>query len=57
LRSKITDKKIIGQKFRRGQKFRLTPGYRNLLNRTHRRTGRHFTGGTEKICLENNNFP
>jgi len=23
----------MGQKFRRGQKFRLTPGYRNLLNR------------------------
>jgi len=26
--------KIIGQKFRRGQKFHLTLGYRNLLNRT-----------------------
>ena len=26
--------KIIGQKFRKSQKFRLTPGYRNLLNRT-----------------------
>jgi len=23
----------------------------------HRRTGRHFTGGPEKICPENNNFP
>jgi len=23
----------IGQKFRRGQKIRLTPGYRNVLNR------------------------
>jgi len=31
LRSKITDN---GGKFRRGQKFRLTPGYRNLINRT-----------------------
>jgi len=34
LRSKITDKKIIGQKFRRGQKCRLAPAYRSLLNRT-----------------------
>jgi len=25
--------------------------------RPHRRTGRHFTGGAEKICLENNNLP
>jgi len=24
---------------------------------THRRTGRHFTGGAEKICPENNNLP
>jgi len=23
----------------------------------HKRTGRHFTGGAEKICPENNNFP
>ena len=23
----------------------------------HRRTGRHFTGGAEKICPENNNLP
>jgi len=24
---------------------------------THRRTGRHFTWGAEKICPENNNLP
>ena len=24
---------------------------------THRRTGRHFTGGAEKICPETNNLP
>jgi len=24
---------------------------------SHRRTGRHFTGGAEKICPENNNLP
>jgi len=23
----------------------------------HKRTGRHFTGGAEKICPENNNLP
>jgi len=23
----------------------------------HKRTGRHFTGGTEKSCPENNNMP
>jgi len=23
----------------------------------HRRTGRHFTGGAEKVCPENNNLP
>jgi len=23
----------------------------------HRRTGRRFTGGVEKICTENNNLP
>jgi len=23
----------------------------------HRRTGKHFTGGAEKVCLENNNLP
>jgi len=23
----------------------------------HRRTGRHFTGGAEKFCPENNNLP
>jgi len=23
----------------------------------HRRTGRHFTGGAEKICPETNNLP
>ena len=27
------------------------------LVRMHWRTGRHFTGGAEKICPENNNFP
>jgi len=25
---------MIGQKFHKGEKFRFTPGYRNLLNRT-----------------------
>jgi len=25
--------------------------------RGHRRTGRHFTGGAEKICPENSNLP
>jgi len=25
--------------------------------RNHRRTGRHFTGGAEKFCPENNNLP
>jgi len=25
---------MIGRKLRKGQKFCLTPGYRNLLNRT-----------------------
>jgi len=24
---------------------------------SHRRTGRHFTGGSEKICPETNNLP
>ena len=27
------------------------------VSNTHRRTGRHFTGVAEKICLENNNLP
>jgi len=27
------------------------------LDDANKRTGRHFAGGMEKICPENNNFP
>jgi len=30
---------------------------RELYCSVHRRTGRHFTGGAEKFCPENNNLP
>jgi len=29
---------------------------RRYNHNNHRRTGRHFTGGAEKICPETNNF-
>jgi len=36
---------------------RYWPRVQLSFEHIHRRTGRHFTGGAEKICPENNNFP
>ena len=35
----------------------IVPICKNKNGNMHRRTGRHFTGGAEKICPETNNLP
>jgi len=43
--------------YQEGYEEEIDPNFLIPQGWHHRRTGRHFTGGTKKVCPENNNLP
>jgi len=54
----FSDRRLLLLLFQNHKTFHVEEQKRTQqLPLVHRRTGRHFTGGAEKICPETNNLP